>query len=91
MRIAGSSGCGKTTLVCNFRTTLDDQRARGFEIERVKSGMVKQIIRIVPLIVTVTMYSILTGEDVTDARDFQCFGTFSRGCISSLYTGKIIR
>ena len=56
----------------------DAQRARGYEIERVKGGIVKQIIRIAPLIVPVTMNSILTGEDVTNAMDLRCFGTRPR-------------
>ena len=66
------------TLARDFGTTLDAQRARGYEIERVKGGIVKQIIRIAPLIVPVTMNSILTGEDVTNAMDLRCFGTRPR-------------
>ena len=66
------------TLARDFSTTLDAQRARGYEIERVKGGIVKQIIRIAPLVVPVTMNSILTGEDVTNAMDLRCFGTRPR-------------
>jgi energy-coupling factor transport system permease protein len=66
------------TLARDFGTTLDAQRARGYEIERVKGGIFKQIIRIAPLIVPVTMNSILTGEDVANAMDLRCFGTRPR-------------
>jgi energy-coupling factor transport system permease protein len=66
------------TLARDFGATFDAQRARGYEIERVKGGIVKQIIRIAPLIVPVTMNSILTGEDVTNAMDLRCFGTRPR-------------
>ena len=66
------------TLARDFGTTLDAQRARGYEIERVKGGIIKQIVRIAPLIVPVTMNSILTGEDVTNAMDLRCFGTRPR-------------
>jgi energy-coupling factor transport system permease protein len=72
------------TLARDFGTTLDAQRARGYEIERVKGGIVKQIIRIAPLIVPVTMNSILTGEDVTNAMDLRCFGTRPRTWLNKL-------
>jgi energy-coupling factor transport system permease protein len=62
------------TLARDFGTTLDAQRARGYEIERVKGGIFKQIVRIAPLIVPVTMSSIMTGEDVTNSMDLRCFG-----------------
>jgi energy-coupling factor transport system permease protein len=72
------------TLARDFGTTLDAQRARGYEIERVKGGIVKQIMRIAPLIVPVTMNSILTGEDVTNAMDLRCFGTHPRTWLCKL-------
>jgi energy-coupling factor transport system permease protein len=72
------------TLARDFGTTFDAQRARGYEIDRVKGGIVKQIIRIAPLIVPVTMNSILTGEDVTNAMDLRCFGTNPRTWLTKL-------
>jgi len=62
------------TLARDFGITFDAQRARGYEIERVKGGLIQQVARIAPLIVPVTMNSILTGEDVTNAMDLRCFG-----------------
>jgi hypothetical protein len=48
-----------------FSVTLDAQRARGYEIERVEGGLIAQNGKIAPLIVPVTMNSIISGEDVT--------------------------
>jgi energy-coupling factor transport system permease protein len=62
------------TLARDFTTTFDAQRARGYEIERVKGNIFKQIVRVAPLIVPVTMNSIMMGEDITDAMDLRCFG-----------------
>jgi energy-coupling factor transport system permease protein len=62
------------TLTRDFATTIDAQRARGYEIERVRGGIFQQVIRLAPLIVPVTMNSILMGEDVANAMDLRCFG-----------------
>jgi energy-coupling factor transport system permease protein len=62
------------TLGRDFNTTFDAQRARGYELERMDGGLIKQIMRVAPLIIPVTMNSILTGEDVTNAMDLRCFG-----------------
>jgi energy-coupling factor transport system permease protein len=62
------------TLARDFSVTLDAQRARGYEIERVEGGIIKQISKVAPLIVPVTMNSIVSGEDVTNAMDLRCFG-----------------
>jgi energy-coupling factor transport system permease protein len=72
------------TLARDFGTTFDAQRARGYEIERVRGGILKQIVRIAPLIVPVTMNSILTGEDVTNAMDLRCFGQRPRTWLNKL-------
>jgi len=62
------------TIARDFGVTFDSQRARGYEIERVQGGIFKQIARVAPLIVPVTMNSILMGEDVVNAMDLRCFG-----------------
>ncbi len=72
------------TLARDFSTTLDAQRARGYEIERTKGGLVAQIRKVAPLIVPVTMNSILTGEDVVNAMDLRCFGLRPRTWINAL-------
>jgi energy-coupling factor transport system permease protein len=62
------------TLARDFGVTLDAQRDRGYEIERVEGGIISQIAKVAPLIVPVTMNSIIGGEDVTNAMDLRCFG-----------------
>jgi energy-coupling factor transport system permease protein len=72
------------TLARDFGTTVDAQRARGYEVERVKGGIIRQILRVAPLIVPVTMNSILMGEDVTNAMDLRCFGQRPRTWLMEL-------
>jgi energy-coupling factor transport system permease protein len=72
------------TVARDFNVTFDAQRARGYEIERVDGGLVKQLLRIAPLIVPVTMNSILTGEDVINAMDLRCFGQHKRTWLTKL-------
>jgi energy-coupling factor transport system permease protein len=71
------------TLARDFSVTLDAQRARGYEIERAKGGLFAQIRRVAPLLVPVTMNSILTGEDVVNAMDLRCFGLQARTWIQT--------
>jgi energy-coupling factor transport system permease protein len=72
------------TLTRDFSVTLDAQRARGYEIERTKGGLIAQVRKVVPLVVPVTMNSILTGEDVVNAMDLRCFGLHARTWIQTL-------
>lgn len=72
------------TLARDFQMTLDAQRARGYEIERVRGGIIEQVRKIAPLIVPVTMNSIVSGEDVTNAMDLRAFGTRPRTWVQSL-------
>lgn len=72
------------TLARDFSVTLDAQRARGYEIERARGGLFAQIRRVAPLLVPVTMNSILTGEDVVNAMDLRCFGLQARTWIDTL-------
>ncbi len=62
------------TLARDFMITFDAQRARGYEIERAGRNPLRQIARIAPLLVPVTMNAILTGEDVANAMDLRAFG-----------------
>jgi energy-coupling factor transport system permease protein len=66
------------TLARDFNVTLDAQKARGYELERLGGTLFQQLTRIAPLLVPVTMNSILTGEDVINAMDLRCFGTHPR-------------
>jgi len=72
------------TLGRDFQITLDSQRARGYEVEKVKGGLLAQIRKTAPLVVPVTMNAILSGEDITNAMDLRCFGLRARTWIESL-------
>jgi energy-coupling factor transport system permease protein len=72
------------SLARDFSVTLDAQRARGYEVERVEGGVIKQIQRIAPLVVPVTMNAILGGEDITNAMDLRCFGLKKRTWVQAL-------
>lgn len=73
------------TLGRDFQTTLDAQRARGYEVEKVEGGLVTQIRKLAPLVVPVTMNAILSGEDIANAMDLRCFGLQKRTWIEQLH------
>ncbi len=72
------------SLARDFSVTLDAQRARGYELEKVEGGIIKQIRKMAPLVVPVTMNSILSGEDITNAMDLRCFGLQKRTWVYEL-------
>jgi energy-coupling factor transport system permease protein len=46
--------------------------------------LIEQVRKVAPLIVPVTMNSILMGEDVVNAMDLRCFGIHARTWIQKL-------
>ncbi len=66
------------TLGRDFAITMDAQRARGYELERARGGIVERLRRLAPLLVPVTMQAIVAGEEVVDAMDLRAFGTRRR-------------
>ncbi len=72
------------TLARDFSTTLDAQRARGYEVERLEGGLIAQIRKMAPLVVPVTMNAIISGEDITNAMDLRCFGIRERTWVHQL-------
>jgi len=66
------------TLGRDFLITVDAQRARGYEVESAKGGIINRLRRLAPLIVPVTMSAIVTGEEVIDAMDLRAFGVRPR-------------
>lgn len=76
------------TVTRDFSTTLDAQRARGYEIERGRGGLIAQVRKVAPLIIPVTMGSLLTGEDVVNAMDLRCFGLQKRTWLEHLQYHK---
>jgi energy-coupling factor transport system permease protein len=62
------------TYAADFRSTIDAQRARGFEVDKLRGGIFERIRRLAPLTVPVTMTAIMSGEDITNALDMRGFG-----------------
>jgi energy-coupling factor transport system permease protein len=62
------------TFARDFAITYDAQRARGYELERVRSGLLSQIRRLAPLLVPVVIQAIVGGEEIIDAMDLRSFG-----------------
>jgi energy-coupling factor transport system permease protein len=74
------------SLANDFTTTLDAQRARGYELERA-GGLFKAIRNLAPLIVPITIGAIIKGEDVIDAMNLHAFGTGPRTWLQELRYG----
>ena len=73
------------TFARDFTITVDAQRARGYELEKAKGGIISRIQRLAPLIIPVTMQSTVTGEEVIDAMDLRAFGTAPRTWLKELH------
>ncbi|MFZ5822539.1 MAG: energy-coupling factor transporter transmembrane component T family protein [Chloroflexota bacterium] len=73
------------TLARDLSITIDAQRARGYEMETLKGGIVARLQRLAPLIIPVTMQSTVTGEEVIDAMDLRAFGTKPRTWLKELH------
>jgi energy-coupling factor transport system permease protein len=72
------------TLARDFNITMDAQKARGYEVEKIKGGLFSQVRKVAPLLIPVTMNAILSGEDIADAMDLRCFDTGKRTWIIKL-------
>jgi energy-coupling factor transport system permease protein len=72
------------TLGRDFSITLDSQRARGYEVEKLEGGLITQIRKTAPLIVPVTINAIVGGEDIINAMDLRCFGLRKRTWLQKL-------
>jgi energy-coupling factor transport system permease protein len=69
----------------DFQLTLDAQRARGYEIEKLRGGIVAQVRKLAPLIVPVTIHAIAGSEDIIDAMDLRAFGVVPRTWLEQLH------
>ncbi|HLA07720.1 MAG TPA: energy-coupling factor transporter transmembrane component T [Anaerolineales bacterium] len=72
------------TFARDLTITMDAQRARGYEMDNLKGGIVEKIRKLAPLIIPVTMQSTVTGEEVIDAMDLRAFGTAPRTWLKDL-------
>lgn len=72
------------SLATDLQTTMDAQRVRGHEWDRGKGGPIAKLRRTVPLVVPLTMNTILNAEDTIDAMDLRAFGTGRRTWLREL-------
>jgi energy-coupling factor transport system permease protein len=69
----------------DFQLTLDAQRARGYEYEKLSGGVVAQVRKLAPLIVPVTIHAIIGSEDIIDAMGLRAFGVGPRTWLEELH------
>ena len=62
----------------DFQLTMDAQRARGYELEKFKGGLIEQVRKMGPIFVPVTIHAIIGSEDIIDAMDLRAFGVGPR-------------
>lgn len=72
------------TLARDFTVTMDAQRARGYEVEKLSGGVIAQIRKLAPLLVPVTINAIVGAEDIIDAMDLRAFGVKPRTWVHKL-------
>src|SRR5512142_1958536 len=68
----------------DFQLTMDAQRARGYELEKISGGVIQQVRKLGPLMVPVTIHAIIGSEDIIDAMDLRAFGVGPRRWIDVL-------
>lgn len=62
----------------DFQLTMDAQRARGYELEKIRGGLIEQVRKMGPIFVPVTIHAIISSEDIIDAMDLRAFGVGPR-------------
>lgn len=68
----------------DFQLTMDAQKARGYELEKISGGIIQQVKKLAPLMVPVTIHAIAGSEDIIDAMDLRAFGTEERTWVQKL-------
>lgn len=79
------------TVARDFGTTLDAQRARGFEIDKLRGGVFGKIARLAPMVVPVIIGSVVGAEDIINAMELRCFGVGKRSWFVALHARHIDR
>src|SRR5579885_387037 len=79
------------TVARDFNTTLDAQRARGFEIDKLRGGIFGKIARLAPMVVPVVIGSVVGAEDIISAMELRCFGVGKRTWFIELHARQIDR
>jgi energy-coupling factor transport system permease protein len=73
------------TFARDFAITYDAQRARGYELERARGGLIAQVRRLAPLLIPVVIQAIVGGEEIIDAMDLRSFGVRPRTWLAELH------
>jgi len=68
----------------DFQLTMDAQRARGYELDKISGGLFEQVRKLGPIFVPVTIHAILGSEDIIDAMDLRAFGVGPRTWLEQL-------
>lgn len=79
------------SLARDFLTTYDAQRARGFELDKLRGGVFGRIAKLAPMIVPVVIGSIVEAEDVISAMELRCFGIGKRTWLTELHAQIVDR
>jgi len=66
------------TLTRDLTLTFDAQRARGYEIDKVKGGLMRQLQRVVPILLPVVVRSVVDSETMANAMELRAFGSGPR-------------
>lgn len=69
----------------DFQLTMDAQRARGYELEKIRGGLIEQVRKLGPIFVPVTIHAIIGSEDIIDAMDLRAFGVGPRTWLEELH------
>jgi energy-coupling factor transport system permease protein len=69
----------------DFQLTMDAQRARGYELDKIRGGLIEQVRKLGPLMVPVTIHAIIGSEDIIDAMDLRAFGIGPRTWLEQLH------
>jgi energy-coupling factor transport system permease protein len=73
------------TYARDFQLTMDAQRAQGYELDKLRGGLLAQVRKLAPLIVPVTVHAIAASEDIIDAMDLRAFGVQQRTWLQELH------
>src|SRR5512136_2511566 len=69
----------------DFQLTMDAQRARGYELDKISGGLFAQVRKLGPIFVPVTIHAIMGSEDIIDAMDLRAFGIGPRTWLEELH------
>jgi energy-coupling factor transport system permease protein len=69
----------------DFQLTMDAQRARGYELDKLSGGIFEQVRKLGPIFVPVTIHAIIGSEDIIDAMDLRAFGVGPRTWLIQLH------